>query len=76
MLSGLHPDAASPPRNPGRADDVSFVYGDYALPLGSPVLFRKRPTVDRVMQRSAGLRSAKRPPAATRQPTVRPAART
>ena len=36
----------------------------------------KRPTVDRVMQRSAGLRSAKRPPAATRQPTVRPAART
>lgn len=39
MLSGLHPDAASPPLNAGRADDVAFFYSDYALPTGSPVLF-------------------------------------
>lgn len=39
MLSGLHPDAASPPLNPGRADEVSFVYGDWVLPPGSPVMF-------------------------------------
>lgn len=39
MLSGLHPDAASPPLHPGRADEVSFVYGDWVLPPGSPVMF-------------------------------------
>lgn len=39
MLSGLHPDAASPALNPGRADDVAFFYSDYALSVGSPVLF-------------------------------------
>jgi len=39
LLSGLHPDAASPPLNNGRADDVAFLYGDTGLPLGSLVVF-------------------------------------
>lgn len=39
MLSGLHPDARSPSHNAGRADDVAFVYGDYALPPGSLAVF-------------------------------------
>jgi hypothetical protein len=39
MLSGLHPDAASPPRNAGRADDVGFIFADPGLPPGSPVAF-------------------------------------
>jgi hypothetical protein len=39
MLSGLHPDAASPPLNPGRADEVSFVFDDWSLAAGSPVMF-------------------------------------
>lgn len=39
MLSGLHPDAASPPRNPGRADDVGFYFTDREMAAGDPVLF-------------------------------------
>lgn len=39
MLSGLHPDAASPPRRPGRVDEVGFVYTDPLLAPGDPVLF-------------------------------------
>ena len=39
MLSGLHPDAASPPQNAGRADDVGFLFADQTLPVGSPVFF-------------------------------------
>ena len=39
MLSGLHPDAASPPLQAGRADELAFVYGDYVLAPGSLVLF-------------------------------------
>jgi hypothetical protein len=39
LLSGLHPDAASPPLHAGRADRVSFFYHDFVLPVGSPVFF-------------------------------------
>ena len=39
LLSGLHPDAAEPPLHAGRADDVSFLYTDFALPPGFPVAF-------------------------------------
>lgn len=39
MISGFHPDAASPPLNAGRADDVAFLYRDLVLALGSPVMF-------------------------------------
>lgn len=39
MLSGLHPDAAFPPRNPGRADDVGFFFVDQVMATGDPVLF-------------------------------------
>ncbi|MBK8101040.1 MAG: hypothetical protein IPK26_28485 [Planctomycetes bacterium] len=39
FLSGLHPDATNPPFNPGRADDVSFVYLDTQMPNGTPVFF-------------------------------------
>lgn len=39
MLSGLHPDAAAPPANPGRADDVGFLFGDWSMPALSPVVF-------------------------------------
>lgn len=39
LLSGLHPDAADPPLNPGRADDVSFLFHDVDLPPGSMVAF-------------------------------------
>lgn len=39
MLSGLHPDAAFPPRNAGRADDVGFLFTDQGMQAGDPVLF-------------------------------------
>jgi hypothetical protein len=39
MLSGLHPDVTSPPANPGRADDVGFLYYDPGMPTGMPVAF-------------------------------------
>jgi hypothetical protein len=39
LLSGLHPDAATPPLNAGRADDVAFMYSDFVLPPGFPVAF-------------------------------------
>lgn len=39
MLSGLHPDAASPPLNPNRADEVGFLFYDPDLAVGSPVAF-------------------------------------
>jgi hypothetical protein len=39
LLSGLHPDAASPARNAGRADDVAFMYTDVDLAPGNPVAF-------------------------------------
>jgi hypothetical protein len=39
MLSGLHPDAASPPQNAGRADEVGFVFRDVNLAAGTPIVF-------------------------------------
>lgn len=39
MMSGLFPDAASPPRNPGRQDDVGYVYADLDNAPGSSVVF-------------------------------------
>lgn len=39
FLSALHPDAAQPPRNAGRADQPGFVFLDPTLPNGAPVLF-------------------------------------
>ncbi len=39
LLSGLHPDAASPPRNAGRADDLAFLFTDVDLVPGSLVAF-------------------------------------
>lgn len=39
MLSGLHPDASNAPLNPGRADDVAFVFRDAESVLGWPVVF-------------------------------------
>lgn len=39
MLSGNHPDAASPPANAGRADDVGYLFRDVDLPAGSAVVF-------------------------------------
>jgi len=39
LMSGLHPDAAAPPLNAGRADDISYTYFDAALPAGMPVIF-------------------------------------
>ena len=39
FMSGLHPDAAFPPLNPGRADDVGCVVYDSVSPAGSPVFF-------------------------------------
>lgn len=39
MMSGLYPDAASPPLNANRVDDVGFVYVDPVLAIGSPVAF-------------------------------------
>lgn len=39
FFSGLHPDARSPSRNPGRADDVGYVYLDAAMPNGTAVFF-------------------------------------
>lgn len=38
-LSGLHPDAANPPMNTGRADDIGFVFLANNLPNGTPVAF-------------------------------------
>ena len=39
MMSGLHPDAASPPHNAGRADEIGFLYGDSSITAQSPVAF-------------------------------------
>lgn len=39
MMSGLHPDAASPSLNAGRADDPGFLFADTDLPVGSAVFF-------------------------------------
>lgn len=39
MVSGLHPDAGSPPLHPGRADDVGYMYRDFDLAPGSLVVF-------------------------------------
>lgn len=39
MFSGLYPDAASPPRNSGRADDIGQLFFNPALSAGSPVFF-------------------------------------
>jgi hypothetical protein len=38
FFSGLHPDAASPPKNAGRADDVGFRVEDADL-AGQPIIF-------------------------------------
>lgn len=37
FLSGLHPDAGNIPVNPGRADQIGFVYSDHRLNPGDPV---------------------------------------
>lgn len=39
MMSSLHPDAASPAKNPGRIDDVGFLFGDPTMMPQSPVAF-------------------------------------
>lgn len=39
QASGLHPDAANPPLNPGRADDVCGRWYRSSAPNGTPVLF-------------------------------------
>lgn len=39
LMSGLHPDAASPPLHPGRADDIGFVFADWGNTVGSAVTF-------------------------------------
>jgi len=39
FFSAFHPDASSPPRNAGRADDIGYAYLDPALPDGSLVVF-------------------------------------
>jgi hypothetical protein len=39
FMSGLHPDAAFPPLNPGRADDVGYVVNDDVAAAGSLVFF-------------------------------------
>jgi hypothetical protein len=39
LMSGLHPDAASPPVNTNREDDVGFAYTDPGLAAGMPVAF-------------------------------------
>ncbi len=39
FMSGLHPDAANPPLNGARVDDIGYVYFDHVLPTGSLVLY-------------------------------------
>ncbi|MEC7585148.1 MAG: hypothetical protein VYE77_12595 [Planctomycetota bacterium] len=39
MASGLHPDATSPPLNPGRVDDISGRWFRSATPNNTPVFF-------------------------------------
>lgn len=39
MLSGLHPDSASPPLHTGRADDVGFLFFEPTLGAGALVMF-------------------------------------
>ena len=40
FFSALHPDAATPPFNGGRVDDLGFVYQNSALPVGSLVFYQ------------------------------------
>lgn len=39
FFSALHPDAATPPFNGGRVDDLGFVYQNATLPVGSLVFY-------------------------------------
>jgi hypothetical protein len=39
FMSALHPDAVAPPFNPGRADNVGYIFSDSVLGAGAPVFF-------------------------------------